>query len=52
MPIQIKELIIRATIGQEGEEGAGAGAASSDREEMISECVDQVLKVLESSKER
>ncbi len=52
MPIKIKELIIRATIGQGGEEGAGAGASSTDREEIVSECVDQVLKVLESSKER
>ncbi len=55
MPVEIKELIIRATITGDSEEGRpepGDTVGSPDREEIISACVDQVLKIIERSKER
>jgi len=72
MPIEIRELIIRATITGgavgEGKNAAVDGDAADDEEksaaaaeldtadisdrEIIAECVEQVLKILERQKER
>ncbi len=60
MPIEIKELIIRAIIKNDND-GAGAtngdansakAASNIDKDEIIAECVDQVMNILERSKER
>jgi hypothetical protein len=53
MPIEIKELVIRATV----DPGAGdvKKAPTGDlnaREEIIAECVEQVLEILRRKKER
>jgi hypothetical protein len=63
MPIEIRELIIRATVEEESPEGAGkpsttaasgssAGAGTTERARLIAECVDQVMEILREQKER
>lgn len=61
MPIEIKELVIRAVVGpaaeHEGEtEGApasgGAAPAAAAQEQIVQECVRQVLHILERRRER
>jgi hypothetical protein len=55
MPIEIRELIIRATVtGGEagGEEESEGGTDATDGSTIVAECVEQVLKVLERQKER
>ncbi|MFO1430289.1 MAG: DUF5908 family protein [Candidatus Competibacteraceae bacterium] len=55
MPVEIKELIIRATT-TETQENVSSGVkypqVSDDKEAIIAECVKQVLKILKKSKER
>ena len=55
MPLEIKELVIRATIqDNEKPEGAaqGSGSNEEDKEAIIEECVDKVLEILRNQKER
>jgi hypothetical protein len=65
MPIEIRELIIRATVEEDGDAaspsarastgGAGAppaGKAAAERARLIAECVDQVMEILREQKER
>ncbi len=54
MPVEIRELIIRATVSNGPENGPGPGprADEDDKEEIIAACVEQVLKILERSRER
>lgn len=64
MPIEIKELVIRAVLGSaDGEsspgEGAGPGAHAdaapaqpADTEQIVQECVRQVLRILARRQER
>ncbi len=55
MPVEIKELIIRAVVSDDGSEEADVTVAAStepDREALVQECVRQVLKILERSRER
>lgn len=62
MPIEIRELVIRATvgplsdIGQRSDDGAleapGSGHVPIDVEAIVQECVRQVLRVLARDKER
>lgn len=56
MPIEIRELIIRATItggrGGEEEESEGEIDAATSGNATVAECVEQVLKILERQKER
>ncbi len=55
MPIEIRELIIRATVeprhdhGHGGEQPAHEG---EDRARLIQQCVDEVLKALKRQRER
>lgn len=53
MPVEIKEMIVRAVIDQ-GESVGGGGSAGSahGREDIVADCVKQVLKVLKTKKER
>jgi hypothetical protein len=65
MPIEIKELHIRVTVsgshaepgkgtqnaGQKGE-GAGGGAHGAGKDEIVAECVEEVLRVLQARRER
>lgn len=59
MPIEIRELVIKATVGSS--HGAAAGAStkgnasnqnSSPGEDIIKECVDKVLAILKEKNER
>jgi len=58
MPIEIRELHIRVSVGPEGgKQGSGAQAApggggTADKDAVVAECVEQVLQILHSKKER
>lgn len=54
MPIEIRELVIRATV-EDGEKPRQENAApqeQNDQQQIIEECVEQVLKILERKNER
>ena len=58
MPVEIKELVIRAVVGrgaaEGGEEGTGPAAQpeSVHPDEIVQECVRQVLRILNKDRER
>ncbi len=52
MTIEIKELIIKASINKENKSEFQPDEDSVDKQEIISSCVEQVLKILERDKER
>lgn len=57
MPLEIRELNIRVNVGGDASgtdapRSQGSDAAASDKDAMISECVDEVLRVLRDRKER
>lgn len=56
MPIEIRELVIRVTVGEAPTAAGAAGAAGGDsgaREaSIVAECVEQVLDSLERREER
>ncbi len=58
MPVEIRELVIRATIGVEADSSGGGERkpvnkkGDQDREALVSECVEQVLEILRKERER
>ena len=54
MPIEIRELQIKVTVGDEGQAAEGTAAPSSGeaQEDIIKACVEQVLAILEKQRER
>jgi hypothetical protein len=57
MPVTVRELIVRATVvdtsnkdNQTGENSANMN--EKERDQIISDCVDQVLQLLKNQKER
>ncbi len=63
MPIEIKEMHIRVTVSGSHQapaqgaraaeaKGEGAGAQGVDKDEIVAECVEQVLRVLQARRER
>lgn len=54
MPIEVKELIIKATVQEEGKKGGGKGGKMDDatKDEIIMECVDKILRLLKNKRER
>ncbi len=52
MAIEIRELVIRAVVDPGGEGGKPAAERSPSREEIVAECVEQVLDVLRLKQER
>jgi hypothetical protein len=54
MAIEIRELVIRAVIADGDQESPGDSAASdmSDKDKIVQECVDQVLKIIRRTKNR
>lgn len=56
MPLEIRELVIKATIGQEDNSRNSSGSSSrdqgSDPEDIVKLCVDQVLAILKEREER
>jgi hypothetical protein len=58
MPIEIRELVIKATIVQEGTAGSQAATTSSGNnnvsanEEIITACVEKVLEIINDKNDR
>ena len=54
MPIEIRELHIKAVVSTEQEQTAGSQAEQqeTDREAIVAECVEQVLEILREKAER
>ncbi len=55
MPVEIRELIIRAVVADDPDGETAVSRAASpepDREALVQECVRQVLKILERERER
>lgn len=57
MPVVVRELVIKAVV-EEGAAAANSGGpaasmrAVQDQEQLIAACVEQVLEILEKSKDR
>jgi hypothetical protein len=54
MPIEIRELVIRATVQPGGgeKEATQNKRDGESREEIVAECVEQVLEILRKERER
>ena len=53
MPIEIRELVVKATVrDRTTERQADSGERRNEKEEIIRECVDQVMEILKRKKER
>ncbi|GEO11934.1 DUF5908 family protein [Segetibacter aerophilus] len=56
MPIEIRELIIRASVGNPNQGGSNNSTANDQeaapKEEIIKECVGQVMEIIKDKKER
>ncbi len=53
MPLEIRELVIKASVGGEGSASAGSNAsANKGGESSINEIVDKVLEIIKEKNER
>jgi hypothetical protein len=56
MPVEVRELVIRATITGEDKQGSSGGSAADGQaapnEELIKICVDKILEILKERHER
>lgn len=53
MPIEIRELIIKTSISEPGgEKQQEKGRPAQDREDIVAECVEQVMAILRDREER
>lgn len=54
MPIEVREIVIKANVDNQPEKKAAGNQQqqAESREEIIKECVDQVLEILKREKER
>ncbi|MGZ8538505.1 MAG: DUF5908 family protein [Flavisolibacter sp.] len=59
MPLEIKELIIRVSVNQPGQQSSSSQTSSSqqgdnkdEKESLINQCVEQVVDLLKNKKER
>ncbi|MBA1443741.1 MAG: DUF5908 family protein [Chromatiales bacterium] len=56
MPVEIRELVIRAEIGgqEPRREGSSSGTrpAPEDKEALIAECVERIMQILQEREER
>ncbi|HEY9195619.1 MAG TPA: DUF5908 family protein [Mucilaginibacter sp.] len=60
MPIEIRELNIRVSVNQSPAEqdsksgggGSNKGGGGGDKDEIIAECVEQILEILKNKNER
>ena len=51
MPIEIRELVIKATVS-ENQSSEGGGEVAESSEEIVKACVEQVLEILKDKQER
>lgn len=57
MPVEIRELVIKATINQDQNKAAspsnsGGANESEEKEAIVREAVEEVLRIMDSKKER
>lgn len=52
MPLEIKELIIKATVTDTNESSGGSANNEDATNEIVSQCVEQVLEILNDKLER
>ena len=53
MPIEIRELVIKAAITESGDEGGSRPDSQTlDREQIIADCVEEVMEILRAQLER
>lgn len=52
MPIEIRELIIKATISEEGGAGESPAADAGGNQDVIAACVEQVMEIIAQKEER
>ena len=52
MPIEIRELVIRATITDEASQEGDNSSGDAPGQDIIAECVEQVMEIIEQKKER
>ena len=52
MPIEIRELIIKTTVNEDQTVGTKKERDIAGKEEIIAECIDQVMCILKQEKER
>ena len=52
MPIEIRELVIRAVVDPAQNDPEPDGPGEEDRAKLVQQCVDEVLKVLRRRRER
>jgi translation elongation factor EF-Tu-like GTPase len=54
MPIEIRELVIRATVegGENPRQESAAKREQNDQQQIIEECIEQILKILDRKSER
>lgn len=52
MPVEIKELVIKATVEEASGGGNSGGNAAPDAEAIVQVCIDRVLEILKEQKER
>lgn len=56
MPVEIRELVIRAEIGgqEQRREGRSSGTrpAPEDKEALIAECIERIMQILQEREER
>ncbi|MEW7289064.1 DUF5908 family protein [Aquimarina sp. 2304DJ70-9] len=54
MPLEIRELVIKASVGGEGSATAGSNASPENKgdESTINEIVDKVLRIIKEKNER
>jgi len=52
MPVEIRELIIRAVVDARQTAAASDTAAAPDREALVQACVEEALRILRRKKER
>ena len=56
MPIEVRELVIKATVSEDGSGGSAGGASQGGQtdpgEEMINICVEKILQILKEKNER
>ena len=56
MPIEVRELIIKAEVVQDGDTGTSAAQTGdndvSEKEQLIKSCVERVLEIIDQNYER
>ena len=53
MPVEVKELVIKAVVDEQMKNGKTKKPSEKiDRDEIIEDCVEQVLEILKKEKER